>query len=323
MSVVELEAVSRPGGSEHLEEPAARAFLEDAFMASFRALQAARTTFLSDQGMEAVHGLRVAARRFRGIIALIRQLSPGDQLADLSQQARALARAVATLRELDVLHAALLNHLEGRKKRKSGERLAESFITVREQARHAALATVNDLGLPPPAFMTRRVSGTSRPRLRALDGMDRRDARAPASDIAARLLDGLARRVSKRSRGLRRMGTKQRHDLRIAVKNLRYATETFAALFADDPRHARYLRRLARFQDLLGVCNDAATAKARLNAVTATAGDGDTHNLRKPARRFLAAQKKKGRNAAAQLKRRSHRLERAEPFWRTQRARHN
>ncbi len=71
------------------------------------------------------------------------------------------------------------------------------------------------------------------------------------------------------------MPAEERHEVRIAVKKLRYATEFFASLF---PRKAArsYIKALAVLQDELGVLNDAATTELLLQhlAVPDTAALG-------------------------------------------------
>jgi triphosphatase len=52
----------------------------------------------------------------------------------------------------------------------------------------------------------------------------------------------------------------ERHKVRIALKNLRYSAEFFSELFGGLSATKRYLRRIARLQDLLGASNDAASA---------------------------------------------------------------
>jgi CHAD domain-containing protein len=63
---------------------------------------------------------------------------------------------------------------------------------------------------------------------------------------------------------------KRRHKLRIRIKRLRYACEFFAPCFASAVVE-RYVRRLARLQDLLGELNDIAVARRLLRDLGAAA----------------------------------------------------
>jgi CHAD domain-containing protein len=149
--------------------------------------------------------------------------------------------------------------------------------------------------------------------LRALDNMNRHDVKAPAREVAARLLDELAQRVARRSRRLRKMGDRKRHKLRIAVKNLRYGTELFSPLFEHDPRLPRYLSRLSKLQEELGICNDAAAAKSQVADIL----PGQSRAVHKSAKQFLAGLNARKKKSVAKLKRRMKRLKRATPFWRS------
>ena len=62
---------------------------------------------------------------------------------------------------------------------------------------------------------------------------------------------------------------KERHEVRIVLKNIRYTAEFFSSFFAG----ARpYIRAVAKLQDGLGAFNDAASATHRLRDIEAAAG---------------------------------------------------
>ena len=80
-----------------------------------------------------------------------------------------------------------------------------------------------------------------------------RPVRAFAQDELARRI----RKISKRARKLRRLDSRRRHKLRIAVKKVRYGREFFAALRLDGRKSGRKLdRALKRLQSGLGNLND-------------------------------------------------------------------
>lgn len=90
----------------------------------------------------------------------------------------------------------------------------------------------------------------------------------PARACAAQILALRHARVLKRGRHLERRTAAELHRLRIAVKQLRYATEFFSTLFP--ARSMTTLRdRLARLQDILGRINDAAAVKPLFSAAVA------------------------------------------------------
>ena len=78
--------------------------------------------------------------------------------------------------------------------------------------------------------------------------------------------------MRRRGRKLDDLDAPGRHELRIAIKKLRYSVEFFTSLF--DPEASRALRtRLARLQDILGTMNDAATLQRLLSDLHADTKD--------------------------------------------------
>ena len=98
------------------------------------------------------------------------------------------------------------------------------------------------------------------------------DAKAYAADV----LDRLRRRALKRGKHLPDMPDVERHELRIALKNLRYAMEFFGGLFGKPKDVRSYLRSVASLQEDLGIHNDAVTAKAFIDSL-GLPPDADVH----------------------------------------------
>jgi CHAD domain-containing protein len=212
--------------------------------------------------VEAVHQARVASRRLREMLALAATVAGAD-VRPVRRVARHVARALGPIRELDV--ARLVWHED------AGP--AERW----------------------PAIVTRRLDTVAAAdRRRYGPGMRRTvDRVRPAkldSGVAAivaalagpraesHLRAGLAGRVRRRARDLARAietaGTvyaiEPLHDVRIAVKKLRYAVELVRDL-TDLPVTAS-VRRLKQQQDLLGRLHDLQVVQDRLQAAAASAG---------------------------------------------------
>jgi triphosphatase len=68
-------------------------------------------------------------------------------------------------------------------------------------------------------------------------------------------------RVLKRGRHFKRLPLEGRHELRLAVKKLRYTADFFLPLLGEDGAARRYARRLSRLQERLGRYNDAGTTR--------------------------------------------------------------
>jgi CHAD domain-containing protein len=91
----------------------------------------------------------------------------------------------------------------------------------------------------------------------------------PARLFAGETLERLHKRAFKRGRRLSQKPPEERHEVRVALKNIRYAAEFFSFFFSS----ARpYIRAVAQLQDGLGAFNDAASAPHVLRDVEAAAG---------------------------------------------------
>ncbi|HAE50119.1 MAG: hypothetical protein CMO30_12760 [Tistrella sp.] len=91
----------------------------------------------------------------------------------------------------------------------------------------------------------------------------------PLGAFAARVLDKRLRKVLRRGRGLGKLAPEARHEVRIQVKKLRYACEFFGGLATDQKQATRFGKRLKALQDALGLLNDIAVARSRLEELSA------------------------------------------------------
>lgn len=208
---------------------------------------------------EGVHQMRVGLRRMRALVALFRRELRSTRLGRLRGPLRWLAGLLGDVRDLDVFLAERIEPLvRMRSADVALQRLREEAIALREERRlvlrealhsrrHAHLmlelghwvATLEELDLvgpEPSAILVRR-----------------------ADDFAASVLARLDRKVRKRAPGALAGPSAVRHELRIAVKRLRYSCEFFRSLYPSkeaSKEAKRYLRRLSRLQDLLGSVND-------------------------------------------------------------------
>jgi len=88
----------------------------------------------------------------------------------------------------------------------------------------------------------------------------------PLEVHARRLLDKRRKAALKRGQNFLDLDAAQRHELRIALKKLRYAGEFFVSLYRRKAT-AQYLARVADLQERLGRLNDASVAAGTLRAL--------------------------------------------------------
>jgi CHAD domain-containing protein len=206
--------------------------------------------------VSAVHRARVASRRLREVLAPMRGLL-GDGAAERARlEVRRVTRALGPVRELDVA-IALFDELAARHALDPSARVAVVRAMTRDRDRAQRRMRA--------ALTPRR-----RERLAATLG-DLQDASGP--DTATRLLAAVNARVVRRGRRVRqaleRAGAlyvpERLHQVRIAVKQLRYALEVAGDLRRGRP--SARVTQLRRIQDLLGRAHDLHVLAERVRQV--------------------------------------------------------
>jgi CHAD domain-containing protein len=90
---------------------------------------------------------------------------------------------------------------------------------------------------------------------------DQAERQLRLADVAAKLLDRMARKVAKRGRHIGRLSEADLHRVRKSLKKLRYASDNLAGLYR--PKKVKAFRKQCKdLQDRLGTVNDAVVAVA-------------------------------------------------------------
>lgn len=250
----------RSGVSAGVEVPAAVAL----FIGSgLEQLQANEHGMLLGDDIEFLHQMRVGLRRLRSCLSAFGSALPKPPVDVLRAEMRWLASRLGPARDWDVfLDESLPELAQGLSGVATAEDLAalsEASQALRERAARSART----------ALQSKRTSvlllGLGR--LSAGGGMlaDPSVSRMPLTEYGPKLLDRRLRSVLKRGRKTRRNGTvAQLHELRIAIKKLRYAAEFCAEVLGDSERIEAYREILARLQACLGRICDAAVMAHRV-----------------------------------------------------------
>lgn len=206
---------------------------------------------------EAVHQLRVAARRLRSALSTFRPVVEDAGCQPVKDELRWLAKAFDQARNLDVFAAEVLEPALKMETPPAGlSALAEAVGQAREAARKAAGETAASERFR--ALMIDAVAWVE------TGGWTTGEAaREPARAYAARVLGRRFKKLLKRGRKLESRDDAARHEVRIEAKKLRYAAEGFASLYPEK-KVERFVDRLKGLQDGLGVLNDIATAETLL-----------------------------------------------------------
>jgi inorganic triphosphatase YgiF len=250
--------------------------VSDAFAAvaqeNLRQLQANEEGTLTGKDPEFLHQMRVALRRLRSTFSAFSHALPPDCGDKVKADLRWLGNRLGPARDWDVFVTETLPAVRAA----IGEDAAfEPLLAAARSRRTAAQREVRR------ALRSRRYPQVmlglscwlaSRSWLDGADEDRRAHLEAPVRAYAQAELERRYERVRRRGRDLDELDAPGRHQLRIAIKKLRYSVEFFAPLF--DPEASRALRtRLARLQDILGTMNDAATLERLLSEIPADPKD--------------------------------------------------
>jgi CHAD domain-containing protein len=209
---------------------------------------------------EELHDLRVAGRRLDAILRQFQSFLPPEFLK-LRTTLKSVLTALGHARDLDVALSDLQEFSRELPKsdRVGMEPLKAHLMSERGRARAQMLNVLDSI------WVQRNLQ-----ELTALLAAPVVASEASAGDLARHAAPGLMRRrfrkLRKRADRLKvDSSTEEYHEVRGQVKKLRYALEAVAALYgkpADDT-----VRALRRWQENLGVQQDAAVAMQRLNAL--------------------------------------------------------
>jgi triphosphatase len=210
--------------------------------------------------LEELHDLRVAGRRLDAILRQFQSFLPAEFLR-FRATLKTVLRALGHVRDLDVALSELqdFSHKLPKADRVGVEPLKEHLMSERGRARTQMLSVLDSIW----------VQKNLQELILLLDAPVAA-SEASAADLALHASPNLIRR---RFRKLRKRAdllgvgssTEEYHEVRGQVKKLRYALEAVAALYGKPA--ADTVRALRRWQENLGVQQDAAVAIQRLNAL--------------------------------------------------------
>jgi triphosphatase len=260
--------------------------------------------------VEGVHRLRAAIRRLRTLLALLGPHLDPEAAAVFDGQLRDLGRVLGRGRDWDVFLTETLADAEA-------VLGADALAPLRHAAAgrgsdaHAEIAAAVEGPLPTELLLGLSLWTAGRGWLRGgAEPGHVDDAEAPLRDLLPKLLDRLERKAMRRGRHLGTLETEQLHELRKALKKLRYAGEAVSSLFK--PKDVScYLGRVRKVLGDLGRINDAAVTAALLDTLAAQ-GSAEFSTAASDLLRRIRARRRTGER---DLRRRWRKLRHADPFW--------
>jgi triphosphatase len=226
-------------------------------------LQANEQGVLAGGDPEFLHQMRVALRRLRSAFSAFAAALPDAARAPVVAELKWLGGALAPARDWDVFVTETLPPLNRAfENRPALSTLASEAVRLRSIAQRDMRRAVRSRRYQ-KVLITLASWLTTRGWLEHADAGARAVLNSPVRSYAQSELEARYERVRKRGRKVEQLGAEALHELRIAIKKLRYSIDFFAGLFAPDA--VRTLRsRLSRLQDILGTINDASTMQSLL-----------------------------------------------------------
>lgn len=263
---------------------------------------------------EGPHQLRVALRKLRCGIKAYGLVVENRSLTHIKSDARKLARLVGELRDADVLIAEIADPVmadmpDEPGMRSLGKLLRRHRERVRRRVRSELEASwIGMFQLRLLAFAEAKTAGENPPK---------KPTRKPGISLtqhASASVEACWNEVVAKSKHLRTLGVEERHEVRKALRNLRYVTHFHAPVFPAKPLD-RFIVRLKALQNVFGYLNDVALAE-KLPEIRA--GDtGGNAAVQGAVRCTIQWHEAQAEQAWLDAKSRLRALKRGRPFWRT------
>jgi len=218
---------------------------------------------------EYVHQMRVATRRLRAAMRMFRPVLPPEFAEQLTGPLRELMATLGRARDLDVLMAEIVAPVVAALP--DEPRVAELANVITDRSYTARTSTRHYLQEPGYGRLlllaARMLNGVDFVTPQGISGDD-----TPLLAFAERRLRRLLRRVVELAAAARADYPPSLHELRIAIKRLRYALEFFGHLV---PKHraTKLAGQLAGLQEKLGQLNDLASAGTLLMSCAGADGN--------------------------------------------------
>jgi CHAD domain-containing protein len=245
---------------------------------------------LRSPGIEEVHDLRAAIRRFLRVLVVLKPCFPQGESRRIRRGLKRILMQAGSVRDHDIA-LRLLAKTELSESAASVQRLRER----REEGARTLSASLQRWTLRRLPAAWRKAGESDKPR----KGADGRFCNAPIAATARRILPAMAmeyfRAGKDAAHGDASVG--EIHRFRIDTRNFRYTLELFASLYGDSL--AGLLRQVKDVQAVLGDVHDYATVRRMLSRHKAERPDEGGEAVRKE---ILSGLKKKQRKKAEQFR---------------------
>ena len=206
-----------------------------------------------------VHQMRVATRRLRSALTILKRVAAFPDLAPLNAALRETAARLGAARDWDVFLGGTAERIAAAF---PGDPRVRALISAARRRQRAAYIELRAY-LASKGFRELEVGLACASVLRPWDSEATPDPQLQQDTaiFAGMALDHQMKRVRRAGRGLSKLPVDAMHELRKDCKRLRYTAEFFQPLFPHKPAR-RFIKQLAALQEELGALNDGAVASA-------------------------------------------------------------
>jgi triphosphatase len=224
-------------------------------------------------GTEPVHQMRVAVRRARSVITVFRDVLGCPAVDRANDVLKGFGARLGPARDWDVFVTETAPAVTAAF---PGNPRLERLLAAADRRRRECHAGL-DAYLESCAFRALGLElawvSASRSWQEALEPERQEALTQPPHEFAAFVLQRRLKKLLALGKNIKDLDIPSLHGVRLSAKRLRYAAETFAALYPGKAT-ARFIRRLSRLQQSLGVLNDGAVAAQLLDEL---GGPGGRH----------------------------------------------
>jgi len=246
------------------------------------------------------HQLRIGLRKLRTALRALRPIAKSPSLERFDALAGRLARDVGRLRDLDILISSVCQPIQALAPDKSGMTELNRALQQQHQARYKEVRS----DLVGSDWSRLQLYMALWPlTLRDVDGIEQ-----PVIDYSRRILRSKWKKVRRLGRRLEELSPEARHDMRKALKQLRYLSEFFAPLYAKRDSRS-FIERLKQLQDIFGYLNDVYVARSLQALPELSAGAVSTAHF------VLGWHEAQAQHAWRKAERAWQQLEKSNRFW--------
>ncbi len=259
--------------------------------------------------VEGVHQMRVGIRRLRSALALFEKFLEPHATRQFEAELRRLGQVFGAARDWDVFCTEILPAAGEEPGAKGWTDLLRPPAETARASAHLALS--EEFARPNITALVLGMAAWVEPDDDGATLLGGAALHRPLRKLAPDLLDRMARRVARRGVHPTRRSATELHDLRKALKKLRYSTDFVASLYPGKSSR-RYHKAVGKLQKLLGAGNDAVMATMLAERLSA-----DAHIDLTPAAGALAIWgRKRHAKALRKLPAAWDGFREATPFWR-------